>query len=122
MENFLTELTTLLLNGVSPAQYVASFIMVCMGITASLLQSAKKRKTEDGQNPVPFSKSYLIVNNLQRIAASLLACFVLVRFFNTAVDPNVTILLAAGLGYSSDATMNMLRKLESKAPVKSEEN
>lgn len=117
MGNFLTELSTLVLNGVSPAQYTAAFMMATFGGILSLYVSAQKRKTENGENPVPFSKTYLLLNNLQRITGSIMITFAMIRFVNSAFDPNVTIAMAFGLGYSSDLAMNVLRKIEAKADV-----
>lgn len=115
MENFINELSELILNGVSPAQYVASFLFATMGGIASLLYGTKKRKTENGENPEKFSKSYLILNNVQRIFGSIVATFFMIRLSNSAFDPNVTIALSVLFGWSSDVAMNFLRKMESKA-------
>lgn len=115
METFINELSELILNGVSPAQYVASFLFATLGGIASLLYGTKKRKTDNGENPEKFSKTYLVLNNAQRIFGSIVATFFLIRLSNTAFDPNITIGLSVLFGYSSDVAMNFLRKIESKA-------
>ncbi|AFF28011.1 gp13 [Sphingomonas phage PAU] len=114
MENFLNELLGLILNGVTPAQYVASFLFATFGGITSLILGTSKRKVDE-TNPEKFSRSFLILNNLQRIVSSIIITFIMIRMSNIAFDPNVTIGLAFFFGYSSDTAMKYLRNLESKS-------
>lgn len=122
MENFITELMELIMNGVSPAQYIASFFFATLGGLSSLIFNAINRKNTV-ENPQKFSKTFLIVDNIQRIIGSIIATFILIRLSNMVFDPLTTIRISFIFGYSSDNAMKFVRNLTKKtAETESIEN
>lgn len=97
------------------SSFAASFVFALIGIFLSLRLHAKKRNKADTETPYRFSAKFLMLDNLDRIASSVVLVFVALRFCKELVGVDLTMYFALLIGFGLDKISEGLKKASFKA-------
>lgn len=90
--------------------YITFFILVMVGMLASLSWSAAKRDKYSDNTPVKFKPGFWILDNGQRILSNLALIFIFIRFGTEIFNVIPTYAGAIALGFGSDRLSWLAKK------------
>ena len=97
---------SIFLEGLSPAQLIAGFIMAYIGIAISLLIEALTRDPLNTRTPITFSWNFLWCDNARRLyqsaALTALVVFVSLRFADRFIGEKFSMFYALTVGLGLD--------------------
>lgn len=100
--------------------FAAAFTFALIGIFLSLLLHARNRNKQSKSTPITFSWGFLLKDNLQRMATSLLLTFVGLRFSNELLGMEFTMWTALIVGFLLDKVAQALKNLSLKQRISSD--
>lgn len=113
MEQILIDLKTNILGGVSVGTYLSAFFFSFLVIIANLIiVSLNKYKKAEG-TPDNWSFKFMMIDNLKRIAATMILMFLFYRFVSTFLAKDLSMEWAVGVGtavtFGLDKLMGFLK-------------
>lgn len=113
MEQIIIDLKTNILGGVSVGTYLSAFFFSFLVIIANLIiVSLNKYKKAEG-TPDNWSFQFMMIDNLKRIAATMILMFLFYRFVSTLVAKDLSMEWAVGVGtaltFGLDKLMGFLK-------------
>lgn len=93
------EFTQYILGDLSIPYYLAAFFFCSIAILLSLYAHSRKRDVTSERTPVAFSWTFLIWDNLLRVAATLALMFLFFRFSPDIFGKPLSFPIAVGVGF-----------------------
>lgn len=91
-----------LLGPGDPGMFLAAMVYALVGVIISLLYDSAKRDQNKLSTPNDFSWGYMLIDNLKRIALSVLLVVVSLRFSREILGADLTMYLALLIGIGFD--------------------
>jgi hypothetical protein len=92
-----------------PVLFAISYAFGLLGVILSLLWHTSRRNKSNKATPYNFSWRFLLKDNLQRIATSVLLLFIGIRFSKEIIGQDVTMYVALAIGLGLDKLSQMLK-------------
>lgn len=82
--------------------FAASVFFALIGVAFFLLMHSAQRDPLDQRSPIPFSISFLLTDNLKRIATGIILVFIFLRFSEYYLGAKLSLVLSFIIGASCD--------------------
>jgi len=102
------EFTQLISGGLSFSYYLASLFFSSLAILLSMWVGSAKRNVSSSSTPVKYSFRFLVWDNMKRIAAGLMAMFLVYRFSASIIGHGLSMEAAVGVGFFISAGLDQL--------------
>jgi hypothetical protein len=101
----------------SIAQFFAAIIFALVGAAFTLLAGTVNRDPASPRSPVKFSIGFLLSDNSRRIAASIIAVLLALRFSREIFGSELTMYFAVGIGMTCDIIVIVFKNLKKRTPI-----
>lgn len=103
----MNEFVESIIGTTAPAKMLGMVIFIALGWALAILQDTNTRNVNSTATPAQFSWRFFFLDNIKRIALTLIIVFVQLRFFEQLTGQPLNEYTAFLLGFSSDCVSAM---------------